>query len=299
MPWLLALVAISIGAAGIPAFAYAPPGDRTRPELTARGDTLVAPRVASVTAGLDGLETKLTDLVERGREAIVAINGRDSARLSSALQGGSTVAQSIAADSQRLHEQLAQLPISADSDRISSAMRARLEAIEAALDAVGPVEGRWTELMLQAGPAGELADLLERHDTEAFEGASHGVKAEYADALESVGRAKRTLQEVRIIREELVDELDVTTLDQWIERNAAYDDALTRLYTALNSGKDPVGAEVLEAYAQVQRAQEELPPNTDTLVVIMGEVGQGGAYQAVDALERARGTFAKALTALH
>ena len=81
----------------------------------------------------------------------------------------------------------------------------------------------------------------------------------------------------------------------WIDRNAAYDAALRRLYEALLDSKGQVTDHVRAAFDGEQAARRELPPDTRGLVVIMSDIAQGGLNQAVIAIEEARGALASAI----
>jgi hypothetical protein len=51
--------------------------------------------------------------------------------------------------------------------------------------------------------------------------------------------------------------------------------------------------------AQVAAAQQQLPPDTRALVVIMGDIAEAGLDQAAIAIEQARGDLGDAVAALH
>ena len=80
----------------------------------------------------------------------------------------------------------------------------------------------------------------------------------------------------------------MTVLDQWLDRNAAYDRALRDLYTVIPKVGSRVTDAVRKAIAAEQAAKDRLPPDTRGLVVIMAEIGRGGMNGAVIAIEEAR-----------
>ena len=87
----------------------------------------------------------------------------------------------------------------------------------------------------------------------------------------------------------------MSTLTNWIDRNAAYDAAVRRLYQALLSSKGRVTDKVRAAFADEQAARRALPADTRALVVIMSEIAQGGLNQAVISIEQARGKIGAAI----
>ena len=100
------------------------------------------------------------------------------------------------------------------------------------------------------------------------------------------------------IRDKLVETVDTTTLDLWVERNRTYDDALARLYQTLRDANGRVTQAARTAFADVQRAQKLLPPDTRAMVVIMSDLAQGGLNQAAIRIEEARGALSAALAAV-
>ena len=97
-----------------------------------------------------------------------------------------------------------------------------------------------------------------------------------------------------MIRDRLAATIDVGTLDEWLARNVAYDDALRGLWDALRRSKGRVTDAVRDAAAAESVARELLPPDARALVVILGDVARGGLNQAVIAIEEARGRLLEA-----
>lgn len=89
--------------------------------------------------------------------------------------------------------------------------------------------------------------------------------------------------------------MDVTTLDEWLERSERYDRALRALYVAVIEADGRVTDAVREAAAAEAAAKARLPPDTRALVVIMAEIGRGGMTGAVSAIERAHADLVEAL----
>jgi hypothetical protein len=117
-------------------------------------------------------------------------------------------------------------------------------------------------------------------------------------AVEQLDLAATTLAEARQLRDTLANTADTTTLTQWLDRNAAIDAALRRLYTVLAITGGKVTEEARQAFEQVKAAQEQLPPDTRALIVIMSDIARSGLNQAVIRIEEGRGKLADAIALL-
>ena len=139
--------------------------------------------------------------------------------------------------------------------------------------------------------------MLDQHDTQVTEAAALGRAARYADAMARLDDADATIKASRALRNQLSNSVDVTVLDEWLDRNAAYDVALRELYVAYSRVGSVVTDALRDAIAAEAKARENLPPDTRGLVVIMAEIGRGGMNGAVIAIEEARGRLTAALAA--
>ena len=116
--------------------------------------------------------------------------------------------------------------------------------------------------------------------------------------MKALDLADPTLAEARALRDQLANSTDVSTLTQWIDRNAAIDAALRRLYTVLAVTGGKVTEEARLAFDQGEETPAKLPPDTRALVVIMSDIARAGLNQAVIRIEEARGKLADAIAAL-
>jgi hypothetical protein len=164
---------------------------------------------------------------------------------------------------------------------------------------VRPLAGDWGRLSGAAVPAISITSHLEQHDVTAFEATQEGAAGRYAAAMKRLTDATAELDAAQVIRDRLAESVDTSTLDAWIERNRTYDTALVRLYTALEASPDHATPEALAAFAEVEAAQKLLPPDTRALIVIIGDLAQGGLNQAAIAVEEARGALTAAVAAVH
>jgi hypothetical protein len=162
----------------------------------------------------------------------------------------------------------------------------------AATDGLGEA---WARLAAGAPSAARLAQLLTDHDRLMGEALAEGRAARYRAAIEQIEEASALLDEARDVRDGLANTVDVATLDEWIDRNRAYEDALRTLYDALRRSGGRVNPAVREALEVHDAARDRLPPDSRGLVVIMGEIGLGGLNGAVITIEEARGALATAL----
>ena len=297
--WLIVVVVVGFGVAGVVTGADHPPGDATRPELTARADATVRERLAQLSDPLRALHADVTTLGRTGRAALVALTRQDLARLDRALATGDELLGRIDATAAVLRAGYEGMPYRADSGRVGDATAGRLRAIEGMLGRLRDVSSSWARLTAAVLPARSIGELLARHDREAFAAATEGTRARYAAAVARVRAALQLLDRVRRVRDTVAATADVAVLDQWLARYRAYDAALLRLYSLLQRSGGRVTDASQAAFAAVQRAQRELPRDTSALVVIMADLAQAPLEEAVIGIDRVRGDIGEAIAALN
>jgi hypothetical protein len=289
--WLVAAVIVALGAAGIAAALDHLPGGAGRPELTWTADRSVADDLDAVSSDLAALADAVGVLGTHGRSALAALVARDVPGLAAALDAGAAQLDEIDAAAARLASRLASIPL-AGADRAiwhSSGTIARYDAAAAAPAAVEPLRPAWERLTAGVVPATELTGHLLAHDQVAATAIQSGGAGKYAEAIARINEAAAELAAARAIRDRLAATVDVTTLDQWLDRNGAYDVALRDLWDALRTSSGRVTTAVRDAAARERAAREMLPPDARALVVILGDVARGGLNQAVIVIEVARG----------
>lgn len=299
LAWLTAALLIAVGVAGVTTAATPVPDEQHRPELYARAEAALAPGLAAITVDLEALQTQAERLAATSRRALVDLAARDADALGGELDAGDAIVLEVGTLATRVDTALRALPYGVASDRLGPRMQARLVAVVEAVDAVRPLAGDWGRLSGAAVPAISITSHLEQHDVTAFEATQEGAAGRYAAALERLTGATAELDAAQVIRDRLAQSVDTSTLDAWIERNRTYDTALVRLYTALEASPDHATPEVLAAFAEVEAAQKLLPPDTRALIVIIGDLAQGGLNQAAIAVEEARGALTAAVAAVH
>jgi len=297
--WLFLAAALSFGAAGVVSGINHRPGEG-RPELTWRGDEAVRPALAGALAGLEEIAGEVEDLGLLGRRTLSAMVGGDDALLDTLVVEGGLLASAIERHAAELRLELTSLPGTGAGAELllGEAVRSRHASLLAALEAVSQLEESWAVLLSGSLTATRMTGLLEGHDAAAFSATEAGRSQDYPTALARLDEADALLAEATALRDRLEGTIDTSTLDEWIRRNREYDAALRRLYTAFRDAGGRVTQEVRDAVAAEQAAREQLPADTSGLVIIVAEIGRGGANQAVIEIERARVTLETALERL-
>lgn len=297
--WVLAAVIIALGSAGIAAGLDHLPTAGARPELTYGSDRAVAPGLDAATVDLRALSDQVDALAGQGRDALTSLVARDTPRLQAAIAAGEAQIVTIQASARGLRERLAALEgfDAASAARYGPTTLARYATLVAALPAVDALDDDWARLAAGSVPAIELTANLAAHDEIAGEAVRQGAAGQYAAAIRTLARASEQLVAARTVRDRLASRVDTSTLDTWIDRNAAYDAAVSDLWAAVLASPTRVTDAVRAAAARERSAKAELPQDTSALVVILGDIARGGLNQAVIAIEEARGRLLDALAA--
>jgi hypothetical protein len=295
--WLVVAAILSLGAAGIIGSMSHQPGTPARAELTYPGDQAIEPGLDAAEADLVSLSDEVNRLGELGRGALGALVTRDVNTLDATVADGQRLSETIAAHSQALRTTLLGLPgIGPDEELTISPEAQRRHAL--ALQAIVSTDGlaaAWSQLGAGALAATRVTVLLVQHDQTTAAAAADGVAGKYASALETLTKSDDEIAQARTLRDALPPGVDVSTLNQWLDLNEAYDKALRNLYQALTDSKGLVNAKVTAAFAAEKAALAALPADTKGLVVILAEIGRGGLNQAVITIEEARGDLEAAV----
>ncbi|HEX5147925.1 MAG TPA: hypothetical protein VFW02_02505 [Candidatus Limnocylindrales bacterium] len=300
LAWLALVVAIALGAAGLVSGADHQPGTPARPELTWARDREAEAALDAASGRLAELAGEVKALGVQARGALAAINGSDVSTVESAIAEGDRLLDQVLAQTTALHLELAEVPYLARTDTgllVSEAVVARHAALVAALDGTDGLQAAWVRLTSGSVAAIQLSTLLAQHDKQVTDAAALGRAARYEDAMTVLDDADATIAAARALRDRLANTVDVTVLDDWLDRDAAYDIALRGLYDAYSKvgSKVPVGLH--DAVAAEAAARKNLPPDPRGLVAIMAEISRGGMTGAVIAIEETRGRLTAALAA--
>ncbi len=299
LAWLVAVLAIALGAAGLVTAMDAPPAGRERPEFTVRGDAIVDPALDVIESELATLSADVDALGTQARGALASLVGSDMATVDGAITAGDGLMVQVTLRVATIRQALAEVPLIGTPQaryQVSSAVRDRYDRLRAAAAEVDGLDGAWARLTTGSVAASRLSTLLAAHDQAVLSAAGLGRDAKYQEAVKTLDDADAAIGDSRRLRDVLAKTVDVVVLDQWLDRNAGYDVALRGLYQALDDVGGRVTQAVRKAIDAERAAKERLPADSRGLILIMGEIGRGGMNGAVIAIEQARGRLADALT---
>ena len=114
---------------------------------------------------------------------------------------------------------------------------------------------------------------------------------------EAARPAEAQITAARAERDGLVQTVDVSVLDQWLERNQTYDVALRALYKEISRSARRSPQRRRPRSRPRPQPAARLPPDTRGLIIIMSEIGRGGMNGAVIAIEEARAKLTDAIDA--
>ncbi len=298
--WVAAALIVALGSAGLVQALDHRPGSAARAELTWSADEAVRVPLEKIIDDLDPIALDFDALSGQGRTALSALVASDPDALDATLAKGQTLVQKISGETVAVRDRLAALPGTGPGaeGRLSSDLRVRVATVQRAVDATGGIAEAWSTLSAGASLATRLSRLLADHDVASGQAVQQGSQGNYTEAVKALDQADPTLVAARTLRDKLANTADVTTLTQWLDRNAAIDAGLRRLYTVLAVTGGKVTEEARQAFEQVKEAQQQLPPDTRALVVIMSDIARAGLNQAVIKIEEGRGKLADAIALL-
>ena len=296
--WLVAVLLIALGAAGLVAGMDVPATAGSRPWLTAKDDVVVTARLDAIAADLGIVADRLDALGVQGRGALSALVANDPETAAAALDEGDRLVADIGSLAAKIATALDDVPVIGTEEagyRLGPAVRDRHARLAAALASTRGVEASWLQLASGSAAATRLSNLLADHDEAVLAAAEQGRDAEYDAALTILDDADTAIADARRLRNALARTVEVVTLDEWLDRSARYDAALRDLYAALSDSGGRVNNAVRKAMTEERKAKDRLPPDTRGLVLIMAEIGRGGMNGAVIAIEEARGQLSAAV----
>lgn len=303
--WLLVIVAIALGAAGIvtgmdhPPTAAAPSG---APGIVTQfsGDAEVIAHLDAAETDLKTLTAKVDALGEQARAALAALNGTDTTASEAAIATGDGLVAEVVTGTAALRSELADVPYVGTPTAglaVSEAVLARHAALVDALVATDGLDADWARLSAGSVAATKMSGYLAEHDRLIAEAAKQGRLAKYDAAITLIDKASAQLDSATAERDELMKTVDVTVLDEWIARNRAYDVALKDLYKAIKKVGHRVTNATRKAVKAEAAARARLPPDARGLVIIMADIGRSGMNGAVIDIEEARAKLSDAVDA--
>jgi hypothetical protein len=294
LAWLIAVVAISFGGAGLVTAGDPGSGGSVQAILTYDSDATVTPGLDAAQAALVTLGDTVDSFGAQARGALAATVARDTTTVDAAIAKGDDLLAEIVTRTTAIQAALDALPHVGDVDaglHVSPAVESRYTSIVAALATLDGLDTAWRRLSVGATAAGHLAAQLAEHDRLVGVAAAQGRAANYVAAIKTVTQAETVITETRSFRDALASTVDVSVLDEWLRRNQAYDVALSDLYAAVQT---KVAKKVKAAIAAEKVARAQLPPDSRGLVLIMAGVAEGGLNGAVVAIEQAKAALAAA-----
>lgn len=296
--WLVVVVVIAAGAAGIATGLDQAPGTDGRAEPATNADAQVTPQLDAIDADLSDLADQVGALGTQARGALASLNGADPDTAQTAISSGDALVADIVQRVAAIRTKLAAVPYVASPAaglRLSQPVVDRYQALVDALNATDGLDVAWARLSISAIAASKMSQLLAEHDRLMGEAAAKGRIAKYADAQKLIDQAGAQLTTAKSVRDDLAKTVEVSVLDEWIKRNADYDAALRNLYKAIAKVGKTVTPAVRSAVKAEAAARANLPPDPRALVVIMADIGRGGMNQAVIGIEEARATLSDAI----
>ncbi|HEX5012944.1 MAG TPA: hypothetical protein VFV72_02205 [Candidatus Limnocylindrales bacterium] len=295
--WLIIVIVLSLGAAGIVATMAHNPETGSRAELTYTGDKAFEPGLSAAEAELSELSGEVGALSQLGRKALTLLTSDDSDALDATVADGQALASTITTHGAEIRTSLEALPgLGPAADlTLSPEMRRRHAIALGALDSIAGLEPAWSQLAVSSAAASRIVNLLTTHDATTGEAAAAGRAENYTDALAKLDESDSLMSQARALRDTLSRTVDVATLTDWLDLNSTYDAALRRLYQSLVDSGGRVNDEVRAAFEAEKEAASHLPPDSKALVVILAEIGRGGLNQAVIEIEQTRGELDSAI----
>jgi hypothetical protein len=266
---------------------------------TAQGDAAVDLALSPIEDEVRAIAEEIRALTGHARGVLAGLSANDMTIAETAVATGTPLVNDIDTKAQAIRDELAAVPLVATPEAAYAVSPAVRERYANDLDAIAATDGitdAWTRLTVGSISASRLSGLLASHDQAIVRAAERGRAADYATALTRLTTADAAIKDARTLRDNLVASVDVSTLDTWLDRSAAYDKALRALYTALRDSGGVVNDAVRKAATEEQAAKARLPPDTRALVLIMGEIGRGGMTDSAVAIEQAASDIDEALS---
>lgn len=293
LAWVIVIGVVAFAGAGLVVALDHTQSDR--PELTARGDAVVGPRLDALSPGISTLADASADLASKGRDVLAAMRAFDPDRTRDAVAAGDAALTKALQAAQAVSPGVEHLMNGVAPDHVSVALRQRAGMVGTAVDAAGGLPGAWDEIAGATAMPVLLMSALGDHDRLVLEATDAARAANYDEALSSLTKAREALARATEVRDKAAAAgRDVSTLDGWAVRLADYDAALTRLYRLMVASGGISTPETQPALAQVDAAHAALPKNNDALVIIVDDIGGQDVTRGLLAIEEARGPIDRA-----
>jgi hypothetical protein len=293
--WVVFVLAVAVAGSGLTLALDHPQTDSGRPELTARGDAIVGPRLAAMAPHLADLATATDTLGAQARQTYGDVRTRDTAAARADLPVGDAAAASVTAAGAAIAVSRATLLDGTSLTGISRANRAWVTAIDLALADVALVPTTWTRIADAAVLPIVVVETLAHHDSAVLAAAKQARASDFAGATVTLTEARADLDRAGALAAQAVKRgLDATTLTGLIDRSTTYDAALVSLYAILVQTGGVMTPAAQTALDTVNRAEQALPKDNSFMTIIVSDVGGQAMTLGLIDLEQLRGDISAA-----
>jgi hypothetical protein len=295
--WTFLAAVLAVAGSGLVARLWHPAGTPARAELTWLGDTVLSSALSASEPDVLAVADAVDQLADEARIALASAAAADPALLEASLSRGTIQVASIDAVVAALQETLRSVPGDGPDAAVwyRGDLVARRAALLAAVDAASELGSHWSAVKARSTDVAALLRLIADHDQRVLDAAAEGRAGNYRNAITILGEARDLLTAIGERRAGLVSGSEPTILDEWVDRNGTYNEALTALYEALRKTNGKVTPAVQAAARDEETARDQLPADRRAIVVIVSEIARGGLNQAVLAIEEVRGRIDAAL----
>jgi hypothetical protein len=290
------LVLVALGGAGLTVASDRIQDPGSRPEVTWAADHGAQPYIDALASDLGALTTDVAALSKAGRDTLGDLQSLDVEAVRTAMDDGDAITNRIAGALARVSADQARAHSNVERWRLGPDSAAQLDAVDKAASSTVGLVGVWDALRARAAVVAGVVDDLQRHDSLVFRATTSGRQSAWADAITTMAGAGAALDEARAARDAL-GASSTDTLSQLIDRYAAYDSALSGLYSYFGSGGSKSGAQFETVNKQVEDAQAALPSGNEVFSLIVGEAAGSQLADALVQIEQARGDINAALEA--
>ncbi len=298
LAWLGMVLVVSVAGAGLILSLDHAPTEEGRPELTAKGHAIVAPRLALIDADVEQLAAAGDAIAAAGRDTLTSLRGLAVDATNAALAAGDSAITDLGAITDRLATGRATLLDGTALTALPASDRVRIGTIDSALAAASQLPGYWQQVVVAGSGPLDLLLSMQTHDATVLAATASGRDGKWADALATLDQAKRQLVPAHAIREVARRAgADVATLDDLLDRVDTYDAALVDLYSSLRDSGGETTATTRAALDRVNAAQQSLPTDQTAMVVVMSDLVGPTITPILLSIESTRGALASAIAA--
>jgi len=288
-------VLVLLGCAGLAVAADGPTAAARAEVQQAQVDAVAAPYVAALEAAVNDVRQPVATVATAGREVAERMQALDIDGMRAPLGTGNAAFPGLQASLDALALARDSALENVDSGAVSSGIRDRLEQLVDATESTDRVDSSWRSLAARALVAETLVDSLANHDAAAFAATNAGRGSHWDDALTLLGKAGSSLTDAAAVRDQLqAGAASTPTLDNLLVRYAAYDAALTYLYTYMRDSGDRSTDEFAALNQTLERAQAALPEAPTVLSLIVDEAAGSTIDANLAAIEAAARDLGKA-----